>query len=425
MALYRKLGRVTKDPLLRRHFSAQALAIEGKREEAETELRRVLAIAPDKSGSRALLAQLLSDQGKFDEAARHLALVVDEVPDAFRRLTTIKRITEDDRPLIERMRALADAPALEVGSRISIAFGLGKAFDDLGDYEQAMLSFETGNRLKAKTLRLDRPALAAGYDHLINRCTAEELRNACKATNPSADGDLPIFIVGMPRSGSTLVEQILSSHPHVAAGGELTFWLDRTRADGASGPGDLDPHASARDAQDYSAALRKIGPRALRVTDKALDNYARIWRILLAFPSARIIHCRRHPVDTCLAIFFQLFGQPYDFAYDRGDLVFAYRQYERLMEHWRRTLPAGHILEVDYERLIVDREVETRRLIDFCGVGWHEACLRPEENDRLVRTSSLWQVRQPVYVTAVERWRRYEPWLGELRELMPGNGEPV
>ena len=139
----------------------------------------------------------------------------------------------------------------------------------------------------------------------------------------------------------------------------------------------------------------------------------------LALPDARVIHCRRSPVDTCLSIFFANFSARQDYACDRGDLVFFYRQYERLMDHWRRVLPADRFTEVEYERLIADREAETRRLIAFCGLDWDDACLAPERNGRVVKTASLWQARQPVYETSVERWRRYEPWLGELRELLP------
>jgi hypothetical protein len=228
-----------------------------------------------------------------------------------------------------------------------------------------------------------------------------------------------VFIVGMPRSGSTLVEQILSSHPAVAAGGELSFWVDRLRGWGVSGVSSLDAGILFKAAKDYRAELRRIGPEALRVIDKRLWNFELLWLIRLALPGAPIIHCRRNPVDTCLSIFFANFSAREGYAWDRGDLAFFYRQYERLMDHWRLALPPGRFTEVEYEALIADREAETRRLIAFCGLDWDDACLLPERNGRVVKTASLWQVRQPVYPTSVGRWRRYEPWLGELRELMP------
>jgi hypothetical protein len=137
------------------------------------------------------------------------------------------------------------------------------------------------------------------------------------------------------------------------------------------------------------------------------------------FPRARIIHCRRNPLDTCLSIYFTQFLTRMHFANDRSDLVHEYRQYERLMAHWRTVLPLDRFLEVDYETLVADREAGTRRLIAFCGLDWDQACLRPEDNRRIVRTASVWQARQPVYRSSIGRWRNYEPWLGELRELLP------
>jgi hypothetical protein len=139
----------------------------------------------------------------------------------------------------------------------------------------------------------------------------------------------------------------------------------------------------------------------------------------MALPGARIIHCRRNPVDTCLSMFFTNFTTGHEYTWDRSDLAFSYHQYERLMEHWRRVLEDDRFIEVQYETLIADREAETRRLIAFCGLDWDEACLTPDRNGRAVSTASLWQARQPVYATSVERWRRYEPWLGELRDLIP------
>jgi len=149
------------------------------------------------------------------------------------------------------------------------------------------------------------------------------------------------------------------------------------------------------------------------------DNFLWIGLIHLGFPKAYIIHCRRHPVDTCLSIYLTHFNWQKDFVHDRGDLVFYYKQYARLMAHWRQVLPPDRFFEVDYEELIANREDVTRRLIAFIGLEWDDSCLRPESNRRPVRTASMWQARQPVYHNSVERWRRYEPWLGKLRILLP------
>ena len=362
---------------------------------------------------------MLLRRGAFQEAERLFVDALDASPTAFLSLTKTRRITEGDRPVIERMRVLAAARELDPDMRLNILFGLGKAFDDLGDYAEAMRCYEAGNGLKAASMRLDRKAMAARYDSIIGRFTADALereRRRQLKMDPT-DSDLPVLIVGMPRSGTTLVEQILSSHPLVAAGDELAYWSEQAFGDRVAAIEALDPGVLSEASDAYLGMLRRIGPKARRVTDKAPANYELLWLIRTALPGARIIHCRRDPVDTCLSIFFALFEGRLDYGYDRGDLAFAYRQYLRLMDHWRRTLPPERFLEVDYERIVSEREAETRRLVAFCGLDWDDACMFPERNTRSVKTATLWQARQPVYASSVQRWRRYEPWLGELREL--------
>jgi len=173
-------------------------------------------------------------------------------------------------------------------------------------------------------------------------------------------------------------------------------------------------------AEDYLALLRRIGPNALRVTDKNPFNFLWAGLIHQALPNARFIHCRRDPIDTCLSIYFTRFASAQPFAYDRGDLLFYYRQYQRLMAHWQSVLPPDRLLEIDYQELTADPEQQTRRIVAFCGLAWDDGCLAPERNERRVRTASIWQARQPVYRSSVERWRNYQPWLGELAELHAG-----
>lgn len=422
LSAYRKLSRIADNPVQRRYYLAHALEIEGRAAEAEAELRRVLAAAPGQIDSRALLAQLLLRRGAFEEAERHLGGTLDAMPNAFLSFAKTRRMTEADRPLIERMRARAEEPRLDRFSRIQMLFGLGKAYEDLGDYAEAMRQYDQGNQLKAMSATFNRAAMTKQFDSIIGRFTAEELQRAGRrvARPPAPGEDLPVFIVGLPRSGTTLVEQVLSSHPAVAAGDELDYWLSKVRGPEGLRLEALDAEAMAQAAAGYLALLRKIGPSALRVTDKAPDNLVRLGLLTTALPRARIILCRRHPVATCLSIYFELFVSSWDFAYDRGDLAFAYRQHERLMEHWREALPADRFAEVEYEKLVSDPEAETRRLIAFCGLNWDDRCLQPQRNERAVKTASVWQARQPVYTSSVERWRRFEPWLGKLRELLPG-----
>ncbi len=379
---------------------------------------------PSAPSSRLLLGQLLSNSGKFEDAAGHLAQAIDAFPSAFQQLTVVKRMSEDDRPLLDRMRGLAERPGLDAASRIAIRFGLGKAFDDLGEYAEAMGHYDAGNQLRAMSERLDRAGLVAQIDSTIALFSAEALERAAQSfPRPQRPGDdMPVFVAGMVRSGTTLIEQILSSHPAVAAGGELSFWHDVVSGWRISTLGAREASMLAKAAGDYRDLLRRIGPEALRVTDKAPANVELLGVIALAFPNARIIHCRRRPIDTCLSIYFTNFLERREWAWNRGDLVFFYRQYERLMDHWRRALPSNRLTEVEYETLIANPEAETRRLIAFCGLDWDDACLAPDRNQRVVKTWSMWQARQPVYKTSVERWRRYEPWLGELRALLPAAG---
>jgi hypothetical protein len=224
-----------------------------------------------------------------------------------------------------------------------------------------------------------------------------------------------VLIIGMPRSGTTLAEQIVSSHPEVGAGGELNFWNERGAAWHQAGteapfPGQV--------AAEYLGVLRAIAPKAARVTDKMPFNFLWAGLIHLAFPRATIIHCRRAAIDTALSIHQTHFHPGLAFPTGGAELVAYFRSYRRLTDHWRRVLPADRLIEVDYEDLTRAPEPVIRRIIAGCGLAWDDACLCPELNPRAVKTPSKWQARQPIYRKSVERWRRYEPWLGLLRALL-------
>ncbi len=399
--------------------AAKALAAGEKYGEAATVLRRLLALEPGNAAARWNLGFILALQGSFDDAVAQLEQACALAPSAvgaFYNLVTAKRVTEADRPLIERAIEVLDSGKLYDVARMTAHYALGKAFDDLRDYAAAIHHFDAANQIKNNFSVYDRDELAALVDTLIARCTPEYF--AAHAALGAQD-ETPVLIVGMPRSGTTLVEQILSSHPLVAAGGEREFWSGRGPDWAHCGVDGLVPAAIAGLADDYRAELARIAPDATRVTDKMPHNFMWIGLIHLVFPRARIIHCRRHPVDTCLSLYFTFFERKLSFASDRGNLVFEYRQYEKLMKHWRAVLPDDRFLDVDYEALVAERETWTRRLVEFCGLDWDDACLHHERNRGTVKTASLWQARQPIYRNSVARWRRYEPWLGELRELLP------
>ncbi len=287
---------------------------------------------------------------------------------------------------------------------------MGKIRDDQADYRAAILNFDAANRLECESRRLDPMGLPVMVERAITR--SREVTHSDAAASGSK---LPVFIVGMPRSGTTLTEQILASHPKVMGGGEIDFWLR-----GSGKPGTPDQDA----VRDYLALLNRLSFGAARVIDKMPFNFLFLDRIHRLFPNAPIVHCRRSPVDTALSIYFARFtpsanfAQISNFAYDRKDIVRAYRAYLRLMDHWRGALPPDRFLEIDYESLVSDPEAVARRLVAFCGLEWNKACLDFHRTSRPIGTASAWQARQPIYRGSVERWRNYEPWLGELRELL-------
>jgi tetratricopeptide (TPR) repeat protein len=381
-------------------------------------LHRVLAHEPTCGPAFEQLGAISATTGNFDEALAYFRQAVAVSPRytlAWLGLVTTTKITGDDAELIDQIRALLRNETLSDPERVQLHFALGKAMDDLGDYAKAMQHFDMANRIRSLRLQFPRLRLAQLIERMITTFTAEFFAERVEL---AVADRRPILILGMPRSGTTLVEQIVSSHPRVAAGGELPFWGDRGAAWEV---GEIDPlsaDGSARIAADYSTLLDRISSSAARVTDKMTFNFLWVGMIHALFPNAAIIHCQRNPVDTCLSIYANHFKTPMPFAAERRNLVHYFREYLRLMAHWRTVLPADRFLEVDYEALVSKPEAVTQQMIAFCDLDWDDRCLSPELNARPVRTSSLWQVRQPIYRSGLERWRRYAPWLGELRELL-------
>jgi tetratricopeptide (TPR) repeat protein len=421
---FRRAASCAPDTTAGRLDLVRALLIEGDFREAEVQLREAIALDPSSDELQKVLGEVLAKEGRFDEAIaacdRALDLNPLQVP-AYLTAVRVRKCTEADRPRLARMLAALRNPSAGDEHRLFLHFAIGKLLDDLGEYREAMQHFDMGNRIRARTVRFDQAALAEVIDRLIGRFTP-----AFFADNAGfgLEDETPLFIVGMPRSGTTLVEQIVSSHPEIAAGEELFFWSNRAARRGIAEARTLTAEAGHALAAEYIAMLRRIGPSAARVTDKQTFNFQQLGLIHLLLPKARIIHCRRHPIDTCLSMYFTYFKGRIPFISDKADLAFAYRQYERIMAHWRAVLPADRFLEVDYEELVADRERVTRQMIAFAGPEWHDACLKPERNERAVTTASVWQARQPVFATSVERWRRYEPWIGEFRQLLPATAVP-
>jgi tetratricopeptide (TPR) repeat protein len=400
--------------------SEAKILMEERREGAAEELmRRAIELHPHNSSAHGLMGTILMRLGRFHDAAAHfdLSLALNRRQTAaYHALVHVKKLADADRPMLSQIEWMLREYSLADNERTELHFALGKDDDDLGEYDAAITHFDQGNRLKRQYVLFDRDLHAQIANGAIARFSADFFsRNDALGS----DSEVPILIVGMPRSGTMLVEQILSSHPEIAAGGELTFWGERAARFRANAVGQIDPAWIEETAHDYRMLLAGISPTARRVTDKRRHNFLLLGLIHSVFPRARIIHCRRHPVDTCLSIYFQDFASRMDFAYDRGDLVYCYRHYHELMAHWRSVLPPDCFLEIQYEGLVANRQAETRKLIGFCGLEWNDACLRSERNPRAVQTASVWQARQAVYQTSVARWRHYEPWLGALRDLLP------
>jgi tetratricopeptide (TPR) repeat protein len=414
---FERAADVNPDTTKARLYRSDALLLRDDMAGAEQWARKAVALEPASTPAHGTLAGLLYAQGRFEEAALSYEDALRLNPKSVRcwhGLSQCRAFSQSDVSTVDRMRAVLQRGDLNDADRMTMHFALGKVYDDVGDYAHAMCEFDAANALRAKGLRFDGASIATLVDRNIARFTPDFI--ASKAASGSPDTK-PLFIVGMYRSGTTLVEQIVSSHPEIAAGGELTVWGP---ADIEIDPntGDFDPARAPAAIARYLSVLNKIGPTAMRVTDKLPFNFFRLGAIHVLLPHARIIHCQRDPVDTCLSIYSNLFKSRVNFAARKEDLVFVYRQYLRMMDHWRRVLPAGIFLDVQYEQLIADREVETRRMIAFTGLDWNDSCLRPEQNERAISTASAWQARQSVYATSMQRWRHYEPWIGELRQLL-------
>ena len=397
--------------------AARALLAEQRDAEAEWALRQLLALDQDNAMANDLLGNLLAESGRFEEAREVFARAIAHAPlmaGSYYDLVRCRRINASDRDLLPQMQAALATPGLEDAQRLRVHLALGKAADDLGEYALAMQHFDAADSLRRRTLAFDPAAFDAEVDRLIDRFTPEFVSTTSTLGNPDVT---PVLILGLPRSGTTLVEQIISSHPDVAAGGELTFWTRHGPAwSQAEDPASWAPSA-ARMAVEYLGELRAIGPGVARVTDKMPFNFIWAGLIHLALPSAVIVHCRRHLLDTALSIHQTHFNPRLAFPTGGADLVAYIGSYRRLMAHWRRVLPVDRFIEVDYQQLTQTPEAEIPRLVAACGLAWNDACLHPERNRRVVKTASRWQARQPIYRNAVDNWRRYETMLGPLSAL--------
>ena len=373
--------------------------------------RRAIALSPGNAELWVMLGHNLSALGQFAEAAEAHRKALDLDPgsaQAHRGLVAAGQLLTDAEEL-QRLAALADDPSRDDGERIAAWFAQGRLYDQVDEYDLAFANYSSANWLihatrEATERRFDGEALARHVDEIIAAWTPATLATMREWGDPS---ELPVFIVGMPRSGTTLTEQIAASHARVFGAGErhdigqIIRRLGTHPAD--PGPASWQRDAVRRETASYVAALRALGGPAERVIDKMPDNVFSVGAIAALFPRARIVLCRRDLRDVCLSCYFQHFTAGLPWANNLTDLALRARQVERLVTHWRAVLPVP-MLELHYESLVADLEGESRRLIDFLGLTWDPACLAFHKTERQVLTASVWQVRQPLYSSSVGRW---------------------
>jgi len=408
----------------------------GRIDEAMQCFRESLRLNPNYPGAHNNLGYTLEFQGRIDEARAEFLEALRLDPNNARALASLSGLASnghheftDDQ--LQRIRALVarnDIPVDEVGR---LHFALARVCDRAGAYDEAFAHYRQGNELRKEYVRrrgtaFDPAAQHQRVDRLIAAFTPAYF---ARVASFGLDTELPIFVVGMMRSGTSLAEQILASHPRVYGAGELQDFnqiassLPQVVGSNEDYPecvAHLDAATVRTVGERHLQRLRQLGGAADRVVDKMPFNFHYLGLIATLFPRARIIHCRRDPIDTCLSCFIQNFGEPHGFTLDLRHLGQFYREYERLMAHWTRVLPVP-VFNLSYEELTADQEVVSRRLIAFCGLAWDERCLRFNETPRAVRTASTLQVRQPMYRSAVGRWKRYE---AHLRPLIEALGEP-
>jgi Flp pilus assembly protein TadD len=391
----------------------------GETEAALAVLQEALKLKPDHTEVLVLMGNALLDEGRFGEAQtlleRALALKP-KMPQAWAALALTRKMTPQDRPWLDTAELLLQGN-LPPRRAVQLLHAMGKFCDDLQDFERAFGYYRRANELKKGGGGVyDRQEQTARFDRLIaayNRTVVKQVRAG------SSDSRLPVFIVGMPRSGTSLTEQIIASHPAAFGAGELLFWGEQVkRHENVYLSAAYEPSLLAGLAAAALDNLRQRAPEAARVTDKMPGNFIHLGFIHAVFPQARILHVHRHPIDTCLSIFFQNFNNHHAFAADLEDLAHCYREYHRLMDHWRTVLPSEIFLDVPYEGLVDDHEGWSRRIIEFIGLEWDARCLDFHLTERRVGTPSNWQARQKIYKTSKERWRNYEKFVGPLLPLL-------
>ena len=370
-------------------------------------------------------AQALTSLGRMDEAVACLKEAIGQprqMPWAYNAFADTRKFSSEPAELKSILAELAD-PARSPAEANQLHHAAGKILNDLKRYDEAVDHFQKAKIVAGRDFDIE--AYRGWVDSMIDVFNPTMLKARTDFGNPS---EAPVFVVGMPRSGTTLMEQICASHPSVHGAGELTKLRRVAHSIGFSGASlgafrksvmTMNGDKSRALATSYVSYLQRLSPEALRIVDKMPHNFETIGFIALLFPRARIIHCRRDAIDTCVSCFMTNFNEKHGYNADLQKLGLYYREYDRLMRHWNAILP-GRIYECRYETMIADQEAESRRLIDYLGLPWDDACLRFYEQTRSVNTPSRWQVRQPIYTSSVKRWKNYD---GKIQPLIEALGD--
>lgn len=400
---------------------ALTLRLQQRTGDAEASCRRALEFDPTSTSAIMLLADLRADSGHFsaaEELFKRAISIEAHLPEAWAGIAHLRKMTPADTAWLAQTQRIADS-GVPIRQQVYLRYALGKYFDDVGDYEQAFISFRCANELtKQQRGAHDRQRVTEAIERIIQlydrSWISQQGDGHARATSSTTQ---PVFIVGMPRSGTSLAEQILASHCDVFGAGELTFWKSSAARYRVSMLGG-EPSEQVLDslAQDYLQLLHGLSSAA-RVVDKMPANFLFLGLIHAALPHARIIHMQRDPIDTCLSIYCQHFESAHSYANDLEDLAHYYSQYLRLMAHWREVLPKGTMMDLPYEALVDEPESRSRRLIEFIGLPWDPQCLNFQCTERAVLTASKWQVRQRIHTSSVRRWRNYQAYIGPLLQL--------
>jgi tetratricopeptide (TPR) repeat protein len=388
---------------------------------------KALALNPGYAEAYYTRGKALGIKGDLQEAEKMYVKALSLRPDldaAWANLTDIRKYRDADHPDIKSIQTLLGKPNVSQASRGQLYFALAKIYDDCGLYDEAFEFYRQANQICSTTVSYNAGEVTKMTDRIMDVFSQEFL---ARRSVFASDNRSPLFVVGMPRSGTTLIASILSNHRSIATAGEVetinefTLGLVKSAETGVPYPEEIKqiaPSIALRLIEDYLKRVRRdLDADASYVIDKNPINFKHLGLIAKLFPNARVIHCTRNPMDTCLSNYFQRFSTNCDHSFDLRNIGHFFGEYARLMEHWKKVLPL-ELIEISYEDMVVSTEKIAGQALNWLGLEWDEQCLAPHKNPCEVGTASYWQVRQPIYKHSLERWRRYERHLAPLKETL-------